>query len=165
MCGRYNLRATPAQLKEFFHLFREPEGSDRPRYNFAPTQTVVAIRGVNGHREAGLFRWELVPVWAKDLMIGASLINARADTVATKSAFRSDYKRRRCLIPAGGFYEWLRGRPSRSSRSTFTGETMPPGIRRLVGTMGQGGNGGQLLLHPNDRRQRPDAANPHTECR
>jgi putative SOS response-associated peptidase YedK len=108
MCGRYNLRATPKELQEFFNLFREPEPFP-PRYNIAPTQTVIAIRDMHGRREAGLFRWGLVPVWAKDLKISSSLINARADTVDTKPAFRSAYKRRRCLIPASGFYEWQPG--------------------------------------------------------
>jgi len=107
MCGRYNLRTTPAELREVFELFREPDWP-QPRYNMAPTQTVLAIR-FDEHatpREPALLRWGLIPSWAKDTKIGNSLINARADTIATKPSFRSAFKRRRCLIPASGFYEW-----------------------------------------------------------
>ncbi|MBX3436908.1 MAG: SOS response-associated peptidase [Planctomycetaceae bacterium] len=106
MCGRYNLKATPAELQEFFDLFREPEWS--PRYNIAPTQDVLAIR-FDEHatpREPIQRRWGLIPSWADDPKIGNRMINARADTAAAKPAFRAAFKRRRCLIPATGFYEW-----------------------------------------------------------
>jgi putative SOS response-associated peptidase YedK len=79
-----------------------------PRYNIAPTQTVAALRSneqATG-RELALLKWGLIPSWAKDAKIGNSLINARADTVATKPSFRSAFKRKRCLIPVDGFYEW-----------------------------------------------------------
>jgi len=107
MCGRYTLRATPKELAEIFSLFREPEWP-HPRYNIAPTQTVLAIRFDENAtpREPVSLKWGLIPSWAKDAKIGNSLINARADTVATKPSFRSAFKRRRCLIPASGFYEW-----------------------------------------------------------
>lgn len=107
MCGRYTLRATPKELAEIFSLFREPEW-DQPRYNIAPTQTVLTIQFDEdaAPREPVLRRWGLVPSWAKDAKIGNSLINARGETVAVKPSFRAAYKRRRCLIPASGFYEW-----------------------------------------------------------
>jgi putative SOS response-associated peptidase YedK len=106
MCGRYTLRTTPAQLAEIFGVLRELDS--QPRYNIAPTQTVAAVRTdvAKGGRELAALRWGLVPSWAKDLKIGSSLINARAETIATKPAFRSALRRRRCLIPADGFYEW-----------------------------------------------------------
>jgi putative SOS response-associated peptidase YedK len=104
MCGRFNLRANPRQLAEIFQLLREPDL--QPRYNIAPTQPVAVIRQVDTHRELSLIRWGLVPSWSKDPKSGPPLINARADTVATKPAFRAAFKRRRCLIPADGFYEW-----------------------------------------------------------
>lgn len=79
-----------------------------PRYNIAPTQPVLAVRaGAGGAAEATFLRWGLVPSWAKDIDIGAHTINARAETVAEKPAFRTAFRRRRCLIPASGFYEWL----------------------------------------------------------
>jgi putative SOS response-associated peptidase YedK len=104
MCGRFNLRANPRELQDVFDVLRVPETPQR--YNIAPTQTILAIRQTDGSREAVSVRWGLIPSWAKDLKIGSSLINARADTVATKPAFRSAFKRRRCLIPASGYYEW-----------------------------------------------------------
>jgi putative SOS response-associated peptidase YedK len=106
MCGRYNLRATPQEIQEFFDLFRTPDWT--PRYNIAPTQRVLALRFDESAtpREPVLLRWGLIPAWAKDEKIGASLINARVETVAEKPSFRTPFRRRRCLIPATGFFEW-----------------------------------------------------------
>ena len=106
MCGRYTLRVSPAELAEIFGTLNSIEWS--PRYNIAPTQTVAAVRSNQDGtgRELSLLKWGLIPSWAKDTKIGNSLINARADTVATKPSFRSAFKRKRCLIPADGFYEW-----------------------------------------------------------
>lgn len=84
----------------------------QPRYNIAPTQPLLAVvpspRGARrgGGNEATFFRWGLVPSWAKDISLGAKTINARAETVAEKPSFRTAFRRRRCLIPASGFYEW-----------------------------------------------------------
>lgn len=79
------------------------------RYNIAPTQYVAAIRdGGDGAREIAMLRWGLVPFWAKDPSIGNRMINARAETVAAKPAFRAAYRHRRCLVLADGFYEWRR---------------------------------------------------------
>lgn len=106
MCGRYTLRVSPVELAEIFDSLRTIEWS--PRYNIAPTQTVAAVRRAtqSATRELVLLKWGLIPSWADDPKIGSSLINARAETVATKPAFRSAMKRKRCLIPADGFYEW-----------------------------------------------------------
>ncbi|MBS0263533.1 MAG: SOS response-associated peptidase [Planctomycetes bacterium] len=106
MCGRYTLRVSPAELAEIFSVLNTIDWS--PRYNIAPTQTVVAVRAreQNDGRELALFRWGLIPSWARDDKIASSLINARAETAASKPAFRTALKRRRCLIPVDGFYEW-----------------------------------------------------------
>ena len=105
MCGRINLRVSPAELKEMFNLFREPEWS--PRYNLGPMQRMLAVRlKPEGVRLAEPLQWGLVPSWAKEPSIGSQMINARSETVATKPSFRSAFKKRRCLIPASGFYEW-----------------------------------------------------------
>ncbi|MFO0898004.1 MAG: SOS response-associated peptidase [Pirellulales bacterium] len=101
MCGRFTLRQVPHEWVKQLAL---PIFS--PRYNIAPTQQVLAIRQREGIREAVELRWGLIPSWADDPKIGNRLINARAETVATKPAFRQAYKRRRCLILADGFYEW-----------------------------------------------------------
>ena len=79
-----------------------------PRFNIAPTQDIAVVRqpSNNGSRELALLRWGLIPAWAKDPAIGNRMINARAETVATKPAFRTAFRRRRCLVLADGFYEW-----------------------------------------------------------
>lgn len=108
MCGRFTL-ITPAEtIAEQFQL---PEVSSlSPRYNIAPTQPVAAVRRSpgNGGRELTMLHWGLIPFWAKDPKIGARMINARSETAAEKPAFRAAFRRRRCLVPADGFYEWQR---------------------------------------------------------
>src|SRR5579864_1642586 len=104
MCGRFTLRTPPKDLVEIFQLLRTPELA--PRYNIAPTQPVAVLRQDGKFRQLSLLHWGLIPSWAKDSKMGARMINARADTVATKPAFRSAFRRRRCLIAADGFYEW-----------------------------------------------------------
>lgn len=104
MCGRYTLRTSPAELQEFFQLNRMPLWE--PRTNIFPTQPVLGIILDGSERAARLYRWGLIPVWSKDIKIGARMINARGETIAEKPSFRSAFKRRRCLIPADGFYEW-----------------------------------------------------------
>ena len=106
MCGRFTLKTAVGELAERFGL---PERPDlEPRYNIAPTQPVATVLVLTGEREFRLMRWGLVPPWAKDLSVGSRMINARAETVAEKPAFRSALRARRCLIMADGFYEWQR---------------------------------------------------------
>jgi putative SOS response-associated peptidase YedK len=106
MCGGYTLTASPEALAERFGA--APPFPLFPRYNVAPTQSVPALlAGVEG-REWVVLRWGLIPSWAKDRGIGAKLLNARAETVATMPSFRSAFQRRRCLVPADGFYEWVK---------------------------------------------------------
>jgi putative SOS response-associated peptidase YedK len=105
MCGRYTLYGPKSRLTEYFDM---AECADfAPRYNIAPQSDILVIRQ---HPEKGrvgvMHKWGLIPSWAKDPSIGAKLNNARAETVAEKPAFRSAFKRLRCLIPANGFYEW-----------------------------------------------------------
>jgi putative SOS response-associated peptidase YedK len=108
MCGRFTLRTPAGQIAEFFQLIRDLVDWPEPRFNVAPTQSVLAIRRGDAGREPTRLRWGLIPSWAKDMKIGASLINARGETAAEKPAFRTAFRRRRCLIPADGFYEWKR---------------------------------------------------------
>lgn len=104
MCGRFTLTADSQVIQQTFNLDSVPD-TMVPRFNIAPTQPVAVI--TNEDPKALTFhRWGLIPSWAKDIKIGSSLINARAETAAEKPAFRSAFKRRRCLIPANGFYEW-----------------------------------------------------------
>jgi putative SOS response-associated peptidase YedK len=108
MCGRYALQSTPAELVTRFGL---DECADfAPRYNIPPGTDIPVIRqSPEGKRVLHLLRWGLVPHWAKDSGIGAKLNNARGESVAEKPSFRDAFKRRRCLIPASGFYEWKAG--------------------------------------------------------
>jgi putative SOS response-associated peptidase YedK len=110
MCGRYTLRTKLNLLLDQFAAELAGEIDYRPRYNIAPTQSVLAVRQPEqgAKRELVELRWGLIPVWAKDTKIAYSTINARGDTVAEKPAFRSAFKKRRCLILADGYYEWLR---------------------------------------------------------
>ena len=105
MCGRFTLRTPAHRLAEAFGVRELP--NLRPRYNIAPSQDVVAIRAADdGTRELVSLRWGLIPFWAKEAAIGNRMINARAETVAEKPAFRAAFRRRRCLVAADGFYEW-----------------------------------------------------------
>ena len=119
VCGRYTLTDPGEELIRHFQLPGLPQ-EYRPRYNIAPTQPVLAIIDADGRR-AGMLRWGLIPSWAKDPAIGNRMINARAETVAEKPSFRTALRRRRCLIPADGFYEWRtangRKQPMRIVRS------------------------------------------------
>lgn len=117
MCGRYTLTVDPADLRDAFQLETAPPPDLRPRYNIAPTQLVAVIPN-EGPRRIELFQWGLIPSWAREAGIGNSLINARAETVAEKPAFRAAFKRRRCLILADGFYEWRREGEGRHIRKT-----------------------------------------------
>ena len=108
MCGRFTLFAPGDVLAAMFGVDKAP--SLAPRYNIAPSQPVAAARiSPDGSgRELTLLRWGLVPSWAKDPSASAPMINARAETVSEKPSFRSAFRRRRCLVPADGFYEWRR---------------------------------------------------------
>jgi putative SOS response-associated peptidase YedK len=104
MCGRYTLHAHPDVVALLFGLSDVP--AYQPRFNIAPAAQVLVIRSADDAAVAAHVRWGLVPRWAKDPSIGARMNNARAETVAVKPSFREAYRRRRCLIPASGFYEW-----------------------------------------------------------
>ena len=106
MCGRYSLIADLSTLGQRFS-FDARQLSFEASYNIAPTQQVLTVVG-GEQRRGGFMRWGLVPHWAKDLSGGARMINARAETVAERPAFRDALRRRRCLVLADGFYEWRR---------------------------------------------------------
>ncbi|CAG0965500.1 SOS response-associated protein YedK [Myxococcaceae bacterium] len=104
MCGRYTLGARPERIAATFGLDEILEFS--PRFNIAPTQHAPVIVVSSGRRKLELRRFGLVPFFAKDASIGSRLINARSESVAEKPAFRSAFRKHRCLVPADGFYEW-----------------------------------------------------------
>ena len=104
MCGRYAVITNPEAMRALFRYFEQPNFP--PRYNVAPTQPVPIVRMVEGERQFALVRWGLIPAWVKDPKGFSLLINARAESVNDKPAFQNAMKRRRCLVPADGFYEW-----------------------------------------------------------
>jgi putative SOS response-associated peptidase YedK len=111
MCGRFTLTRSAAEVAAHFGLGEVPALA--PRFNVAPTQDAPIVRQrSSGERALEMRRWGLVPPWAKDVAVGARMINARVESVAERPAFREALRRRRCLVPADGFYEW-QGRPGR----------------------------------------------------
>jgi putative SOS response-associated peptidase YedK len=115
MCGRYAASRSPDDLVEEFEIADAPEAGPAPSYNVAPTDSVYAVvervprgepEGAPPRRQLRAVRWGLVPSWAKDPKIGSRLINARVETVADKPAFRRAFAKRRCLLPADGYFEW-----------------------------------------------------------
>src|SRR5579859_6385875 len=105
MCGRYTQTASIKTLRERFGLKAAEQLELVPRYNIAPTQEAAVIVE-DGGRALRMFRWGLIPSWAKDAAIGHKMINARAETAAEKPSFRKPFRSRRCLVVADGFYEW-----------------------------------------------------------
>jgi putative SOS response-associated peptidase YedK len=104
MCGRYVVTSPPEALRRAFAYAEQPNFP--PRYNITPTQPIPVVTFEDGARHFRLMRWGLIPSWVKDPKTFSPLINARAESVATKPAFRTAMRRRRCLVPADGFYEW-----------------------------------------------------------
>lgn len=110
MCGRFTLRTPLARVAELFDAVAIGDWAKRqpPRFNIAPSQVVAAIRSCDDRhgRELVPLAWGLVPYWCDDAAIGNKMINARAETLASKPAFRDAFRKRRCLVMADGFYEW-----------------------------------------------------------
>ncbi len=120
MCGRFAFYSPTEATAALFGVAGAPAVA--PRYNIAPSQDIVAIRNdEEARREVVLLHWGLVPFWAKDASIGNRMINARSETAAEKPAYRAAFRRRRCIVPADGFYEWRR-----------TGESKTPYFISLV---------------------------------
>jgi putative SOS response-associated peptidase YedK len=118
MCGRFALQQNAAMLREWYEteVVRLPDFA--PRYNIAPSSSVVAIRASETGRAATMMRWGLIPSWAKDPGALPMLHNARGETLTEKPLFRQAFRRRRCLIPASGFYEW-KAVPGQRSKQPF----------------------------------------------
>src|SRR5262245_56264663 len=104
MCGRYAVTSAPEAIRGLFGYPEQPNFP--PRFNVAPTQPIAIVRLMEGKRQFALVRWGLLPSWVKDLKTFSLLINARGESVVDKPAFEAAMKRRRCLVPADGFYEW-----------------------------------------------------------
>ena len=145
MCGRYVIISTPAAIRALFGYGEQPNFP--PRYNVAPTQPVPIVRLVEGKRSFSLMRWGMLPSWVKDPKTFPLLINARGESVLEKPAFRNAMRRRRCLIPTDGFYEWQVGTPKRpyfvQARRDANGDAPPLAFAGLYETW-TGPNGEEI---------------------
>lgn len=121
MCGRLSQNLTWQQIYTLYTLpVSAPRLDPQPRFNGAPTQDFALCRlDESGMRSMCVLRWGLVPFWAKDVKIGARMINARSETVREKPAFRSAFRTRRCLIPANGWFEWKRTGPAGGGKHPY----------------------------------------------
>ena len=117
MCGRFVAASDPDGVARFFMVDERKADDVPPSWNVAPTDPILAVAAHQGRRTLVSFRWGLVPYWSKDRKAASRHINARAETVAEKPAFAESFRRRRCLIPADGFYEWQR--PADGSRVPY----------------------------------------------
>ena len=163
MCGRYMLTTPVDALRQLF-LFKERPNLP-PRYNIAPTQDVPIVRRTRdgAGRELIMVRWGLVPYWAADPKIGNRLINARCESVARTAAFREAYQRRRCLVPADGFFEWQKDGTTRRPLLVRRKDQAPFAFAGLWERCPQPGGGCCARAHHHLSRQRAGraGARPH----
>jgi len=141
MCGRFVITSPPAALRQIFGYIEQPNFP--PRHNIAPTQPIPVIILENGARHFRLMRWGLLPAWVKDARTFTLLINARAETVLEKPAFKNAIKRRRCLIPADGYYEWQASGKRKRPHFIHRRDGAPVGLAALAETW-IGPNGEEL---------------------
>ena len=130
MCGRFANNISPDELLSYFGLDKQALLLEA-RYNIAPSQDVAVIRLQEGKRTLSFLRWGLVPHWAKDVKIGYKMINARAETLASKPSFRSAFRTRRCIIPASGFYEWKKSGASKQPYYIYRKDGAPMALAGL----------------------------------
>uniref|UniRef100_Q07IC7 Abasic site processing protein n=1 Tax=Rhodopseudomonas palustris (strain BisA53) TaxID=316055 RepID=Q07IC7_RHOP5 len=141
MCGRFVITSPPAAVRLAFGYLDQPNFP--PRYNIAPTQPIPVVTVDQGARRFVLMRWGLIPSWVKDPRKFSLLINARAETVLDKPAFRNAMKRRRCLVPADGYYEWQRAGARKQPFFIHPRDGVPLGLAALAETW-VGPNGEEL---------------------
>src|SRR3954453_18167786 len=132
MCGRFVITSAPEALRRLFGYNDQPNFP--PRHNVAPTQPVPVVIIENGARQFRLMRWGLIPAWGKDPRGFALLINARAETVLDKPAFKNAIRRRRCLIPADGYYEWHAADDRKRPYFIYRRDRRPFGLAGLAET-------------------------------
>ena len=141
MCGRFVITSPPAALRQIFGYLEQPNFP--PRHNIAPTQPIPVVIVENGVRHFRLMRWGLLPAWVKDPRQFTLLINARSETVREKPAFKNAIRRRRCLIPADGYYEWQGAEKPKRPYFIHRRDGVPIGLAGLAETW-IGPNGEEL---------------------
>jgi putative SOS response-associated peptidase YedK len=132
MCGRFVITSPPEALRQIFGYIEQPNFP--PRHNVAPTQPIPVVIVENGVRHFRLMRWGLLPAWVKDVSQFSLLINARAETVLEKPAFKNAMKRRRCLIPADGYFEWQASEKRKRPHFVHRRDGRPIGLAGLAET-------------------------------
>src|SRR5271167_4218612 len=132
MCGRFVVTSPPDALRQIFGYLEQPNFP--PRFNIASTQSIPVVIIENGTRHFRLMRWGLMPAWVKDPRKFTLLINARAETVREKPAFKNAMKRRRCLIPADGYYEWQSAGKIKQPYFIYRRDRQPFGFAGLAET-------------------------------
>ncbi len=141
MCGRFVITTPPEALRQLFGYVEQPNFP--PRYNIAPTQPIPVVMIENGSRHFRLMRWGLLPSWVKDPRTFTLLINARSETLLEKPAFKNAIKRRRCLVPADGYYEWHTAGDRKRPCFIHRRDDRPIGLAALAETW-MGPNGEEL---------------------
>jgi putative SOS response-associated peptidase YedK len=141
MCGRFVITSAPEAMRRLFGYSEQPNFP--PRYNIAPTQPVPVVSLEHGVRHFRLMRWGFIPAWVKDPRGFALLINTRAETAVEKPAFKNAVRRRRCLIPADGYYEWSRSETRKRPYFIHARDGQPFGFAGLAETW-TGPNGEEL---------------------
>jgi len=126
MCGRFTIFDSLDKIREYFPI-DESVCEIKPNYNVAPTQKIPVIVQEGGKNILYKYHWGLVPFWAKDTNIGNKMINARVETIDKKPAFRNAFKKRKCLIPANGFYEWKGPKGQKQPVYLTPPDHQPPG--------------------------------------
>jgi putative SOS response-associated peptidase YedK len=159
MCGRFVSASSPQRIAAYFGAVNEVESLGE-NYNVAPTNEIYGVvAGDDGKPELQVFQWGLIPVWAKERKIGQQMINARAETLAEKPAFKGVFKKHRCIIPMDGFYEWTAGVEGGPVTKAGKLAKQPHFIRRLDGEpLAVAG----LWSAWKDRTEGPDAKWLHT---
>ncbi|MEK0313203.1 SOS response-associated peptidase [Cohnella sp. 56] len=185
MCGRYTITISFEQLLAYYMADDAIGSPYGPRYNIAPGQLVPAVVNDGRRNRLGLLKWGLVPPWAEDPKIGSKMLNARVETVAQRPAFREALRRKRCLIPSDGYYEWQQTaddkRPLRIRRKDgapfsmagiYETWTAPDGSRlnsfAILTTAAQGHLAGihdrmPIILHPRDEAAWLDRSIQHPD--
>src|SRR5262249_38928342 len=138
MCGRVRLSSDVSEVKLVFSIpAHRPTPNFPPSWNVAPTDSLPVVRydTKTSERSLDLLRWGLVPYWAKDLKVGFANINAKAECIETKPAFREAFQRRRCLVPVDNFYEWAKTETGKQPHAIVLGRPGPDGAGGFVGEL------------------------------
>ncbi|MFH2072459.1 MAG: SOS response-associated peptidase [Actinomycetota bacterium] len=146
MCGRFVQAQDPATYAEHFGAAPvENLETPAPSYNVAPTDRVLAVASHDGERRLGRFRWGLIPFWAKDPGIGSRHINARAESISTRPAFRDSFLAKRCLIPADGFFEWQQRAKGKLPHYIYRADSSPLALAGLWASWSDPGTGERIV--------------------